>query len=650
MNITNFNNKLQATNFELKKGSNIIQKKNYQFYEDGALKYSQDVKDAKFDRLYKYDFQGRTTIATTSAIARGETIINPTTTPYSQNFSYNAFDNMTHSQMQHYSSNTDYQTHTYINNRKTFTYQNLSVVYDAEGNEISDENNVYEFDASGELVKTTAREEENSSTLINPTTRHIDGTGKELKRHRSWLSPYNNQTYNYINYYIYSSVTGKLVSETNGTGDKLKTYVSANGTTLAEQNKEIANTDRIIFNHQDASGASLQQTKADGLQIGGGEAEFDAVGNNVGHFDPYIELVTLPEGESSTNLTNSAYGFDNQGNPHLRQKYLRDGIEVPESNFRRMIDIGAIGGQFGILQMTARMSTQIVGYKYRAGYLFKKAEFGPSVKHSAGTIFVNDQGIPDKEGMNVAVGMWSTREAIYNKNWSSSLSLISWVSREDNSNHQAFHKSNSMSSFRSKKPNIVGFNKEQKDRIIAQLNYMTQNNEACKKAFQDAGLKTVNELLQIGLTLVSNDAINSARDEWDETGNDEMRTEVTYAFNKQSNWNTNDITPYWGPYNNRYYAFFRKDRMFAETDNTVEYIIVHALMHAAGAVSQTINHVTKYGDERYSIKDGFVADTHTRKAPIHDLEYMNYRKKYERNQSAYSGDYDAIIKACVKKK
>jgi hypothetical protein len=429
MNITNFNNKLQATNFELKKGSNIIQKKNYQFYEDGALKYSQDVKDAKFDRLYKYDFQGRTTIATTSAIARGETIINPTTTPYSQNFSYNAFDNMTHSQMQHYSSNTDYQTHTYINNRKTFTYQNLSVVYDAEGNEISDENNVYEFDASGELVKTTAREEENSSTLINPTTRHIDGTGKELKRHRSWLSPYNNQTYNYINYYIYSSVTGKLVSETNGTGDKLKTYVSANGTTLAEQNKEIANTDRIIFNHQDASGASLQQTKADGTQIGGGEAEFDAVGNNVGHFDPYIVLVGPPdEGNSSTNFTNSAYGFDNQGNPHLRQKYFRDGIEVPESNFRRMIDIGAIGGQFGILEMTARMSTKIEGWKK-----ITPTKNPPNFKTKGGNS--GDTSWQPTEPGNFGyadfvveggstVRNWYT--PVYNQSWSANLRLISF--------------------------------------------------------------------------------------------------------------------------------------------------------------------------------------------------------------------------------
>jgi hypothetical protein len=429
MNITNFNNKLQATNFELKKGSNIIQKKNYQFYEDGALKYSQDVKDAKFDRLYKYDFQGRTTIAKSGAEARGQTDAYGNI-PYNQSYGYNAFDNMTNSVMRHYSSNTDYQTHTYINNRKTFTYQNLSVVYDAEGNEISDENNVYEFDTSGELVKTTPREEEGSNTLLQPTVRHIDGTGKELKRSKYWQNTVTSVITENKEYFIYSSATGKLVSEVNETGQKVKTFVSANGTTLAEQNKEIANTDRIIFNHQDASGASFQQTKADGTTLYNGRiSEFDAVGNNVGDSDPYLVLITPPlDNDSSTNFTNSAYGFDNQGNPHLRQKYFRDGIEVPESNFRRMIDIGAIGGQFGILEMTARMSTKIEGWKK-----ITPTKNPPNFKTKGGNS--GDTSWQPTEPGNFGyadfvveggstVRNWYT--PVYNQSWSANLRLISF--------------------------------------------------------------------------------------------------------------------------------------------------------------------------------------------------------------------------------
>ncbi len=59
MNITNFNNKLQATNFEVKKDTTQIIKKNYEFYGDSSLKYSQDVVNPIFDRSYKYDFASR---------------------------------------------------------------------------------------------------------------------------------------------------------------------------------------------------------------------------------------------------------------------------------------------------------------------------------------------------------------------------------------------------------------------------------------------------------------------------------------------------------------------------------------------------------------------------------------------------------------
>ena len=59
----------------------------------------------------------------------------------------------------------------------------------------------------------------------------------------------------------------KIVSEANGTGEKLKTFVAANGVTLAEQ--QITRygstvTEILLFLHQDPSGASVQQTKANG--------------------------------------------------------------------------------------------------------------------------------------------------------------------------------------------------------------------------------------------------------------------------------------------------------------------------------------------------------------------------------------------------
>jgi hypothetical protein len=66
--IQNPTRKLKATNFEVKKGSTEIIKKEYQFLSDGSLKYAKDDINAKFDRLYRYDFAG---IMTTDAIGGG---------------------------------------------------------------------------------------------------------------------------------------------------------------------------------------------------------------------------------------------------------------------------------------------------------------------------------------------------------------------------------------------------------------------------------------------------------------------------------------------------------------------------------------------------------------------------------------------------
>ncbi len=282
MNITAFNNKLQATNFEVKKGATSIVKKQYQFYADASLKYSQDELNGNFDRLYRYDQIGRTTDAQSGANARGLIDISRNI-PYRQYFQYNGFSNMTQSVMEHFASGGDLESHNYVNNRKI----DLSATYDAEGNELSDENAVYEFDATGELTKTTAKDQDNPTELLPPTNRYLDGEGKELKRIRYYSLPTAATPTYMANYYIYSSVTGKLVSEMKDKGAKEKTFVTANGATVAEQQIDLTG-EHLAFYHQDASGASLQMTKENGDLSGYRTSEFDAVGNNVGSANPYL--------------------------------------------------------------------------------------------------------------------------------------------------------------------------------------------------------------------------------------------------------------------------------------------------------------------------------------------------------------------------
>ncbi len=73
MNITGFNNKLQATGFEVKKGADKYIDKQYKFYEDGSLKFIDDGLDERFDRSYKYDALGRTIQGGAGIAARGGT-------------------------------------------------------------------------------------------------------------------------------------------------------------------------------------------------------------------------------------------------------------------------------------------------------------------------------------------------------------------------------------------------------------------------------------------------------------------------------------------------------------------------------------------------------------------------------------------------
>ncbi|MGH9928123.1 MAG: hypothetical protein ACREA9_02735, partial [Pyrinomonadaceae bacterium] len=95
MKITAVNNRLQATNFEISKTGTDVIKKQYQYYSDGQLRFSQDQLNPKFDRLYNFDFAGRMVEAKTGAEARGQTEEDGNNRPYRESFAYNPFDHLT---------------------------------------------------------------------------------------------------------------------------------------------------------------------------------------------------------------------------------------------------------------------------------------------------------------------------------------------------------------------------------------------------------------------------------------------------------------------------------------------------------------------------------------------------------------------------
>jgi hypothetical protein len=83
MNLTAFNDRLQATGFEVKKGTTDIIGKTYDFNADGSIKKETDLLNAKFDRAYEYDHLSRMTKALSGAAARDETVTS-SNTPRSQ--------------------------------------------------------------------------------------------------------------------------------------------------------------------------------------------------------------------------------------------------------------------------------------------------------------------------------------------------------------------------------------------------------------------------------------------------------------------------------------------------------------------------------------------------------------------------------------
>ncbi len=95
MNITGFNNKLQATGFEVKKGADKYIDKQYKFYEDGSLKFIDDSLDQTFDRMNKYDHIGRIKQGTAGVFARGETYTpGEQTAPYTKTYNYDVLGNL----------------------------------------------------------------------------------------------------------------------------------------------------------------------------------------------------------------------------------------------------------------------------------------------------------------------------------------------------------------------------------------------------------------------------------------------------------------------------------------------------------------------------------------------------------------------------
>ena len=359
MNVGGFNNKLQATTFEVKKGTTSMINKSYDFYADGSLKNETDNNNAKFDRLYKYDHRSRMTDARSGAEARGSTDA-AVNIPFGNAFQYDAFDHQTQLVTKHF-TRSDTINPSYQNNREQYG------TYDLDGRMEVDgwmQQKMYKYNAAGQLGYSIYQSCGEPCTTDEETLKY-DGDGLLVKVQTSHTvnedDPIIESTYKIRS----SAMGGEEIVTAESFGNRIVTYVRAAGTTIATHSSVIS------WMHKDLNMNSMRSTREDGTLIeqeGGsnlGKHELDPAGNSVGFSDPYT--VSYPDPfpyffqpfESFGSLVNGQF-----------QSYSVDGIQVPRSYFSDQIDL-AFGGIFGLVEHQAKMSAhtlielQVGGRRYK---------------------------------------------------------------------------------------------------------------------------------------------------------------------------------------------------------------------------------------------------------------------------------------------
>jgi len=266
LNLT-YNSRLQPLTYEV---PGII-KKNYQYYDDARLRFTQDqlTTNSKFDRKYEYDHIGRVTKALSGQEARDQGTTSDR--PYNEAHTYDEFDHLRLRFVRQWSRLPSGSGGVFSNNRMS------NWEYDSDGNPVSGSTGSYSYDAAGSV-------ESFGDSAPYKTDQQFDGDKLRIK---SVLKSFDSQSSQWmvekVTYYIHSTVLGgAVVSELDEQGGKERTYVHWNGAVLAVQNV-IGSTQSVQWKHFDATTATYRVTNSSGQVTE--SAEMDAVGANAGLFN-----------------------------------------------------------------------------------------------------------------------------------------------------------------------------------------------------------------------------------------------------------------------------------------------------------------------------------------------------------------------------
>jgi YD repeat-containing protein len=299
-----YNGRLAASGYDFRDASNVrAMGANYSYYDDGRLKFVDDLREDRFDRLYGYDQVGRVTKAETGYKARGAAYPgnNSQNGPYNHYYGYDEFDHQTSRTGAYwYKESGEVFSAQYVNNRN----QTTGWLYDQDGrltqskvtNSTGTITQNYSYNAAG----------------ARADAGQYDGDGRLVKLPQGGK------------YHIRSTVlNGLIVSEVMGEGtiDSLRgkkesTYVYLGGEAIAEQTTfdfgPSPGSDRVKWMHRDPMSTSAQKYDPDQGPLG--------TANNVqlaldvqGIATEAPDYARLQQNQSSYSQSYSTYNYGSYG-------------------------------------------------------------------------------------------------------------------------------------------------------------------------------------------------------------------------------------------------------------------------------------------------------------------------------------------------
>ena len=256
----NYNNRLQTEHFQLTTSGGVNRLSlDYEYHDDGSLRYTQNLLNAVLDRSFEHDHVGRLTKALSGAEARGEPATN--NRPYKETATYDAFNHLNLRTSRHWSRTLGFASNdTYVDNRR------VGWTYDANGNWLTGGGRTHVYDAAGRTKSITW-------STGDQFNQFFDADGQRVKTVES----------NITIYYLRSTVLGgKVIEELNPSGAKEQGFIYA-GEKLIGNSWGSGN---VVLQYEDPSGYTVRSSSPTS-DLAGYWAELDPWGAEVFNFDPY---------------------------------------------------------------------------------------------------------------------------------------------------------------------------------------------------------------------------------------------------------------------------------------------------------------------------------------------------------------------------